>query len=147
MRVPAIAWWPGRIAPGVVHDPANTMDLLPTVATLAAADLPNDRELDGIDLAPTLFRGEALPERPFFYYRASQLAACRLGKYKAHFTTQTGYSGLPPEAHSPPLLFDLQIDPGETTDIGAAHPDVITQIEAAVTAHNAALKMAPPQFD
>jgi arylsulfatase A len=147
MRVPAIAWWPGRIAHGVVHDPANTMDLLPTVAALAAAHLPDDREFDGIDLAPVLFREEALPERPFFYYRGSELAACRIGKYKAHFSTQTGYSGVPPETHSPPLLFNLELDPGETTEIGAAHPEVIAQIEAAVAAHKAALKMAPPQFD
>jgi arylsulfatase A len=147
VRVPAIAWWPGRIAPGVVHDPANTMDLLPTVAPLAAANLPGDREFDGIDLAPMLFREEALPERPFFYYRGSQLAACRLGKYKAHFSTQTGFSGVPPEEHAPPLLFDLEIDPSETTEIGAAHPDVIARIEAAVAAHKAVLKMAPPQFD
>jgi arylsulfatase A len=147
MRVPAIAWWPGRIAHGVVHDPANTMDLLPTVAALAAAHLPDDREFDGIDLAPVLFREEALPERPFFYYRGSELAACRIGKYKAHFSTQTGYSGVPPETHPPPLLFNLELDPGETTEIGAAHPEVIAQIEAAVDAHKAALKMAPPQFD
>jgi arylsulfatase A-like enzyme len=147
MRVPSIVWWPGRIAPGVVRDPANTMDLLPTVAALAAATLPEDRELDGIDLAPVLFRDDALPERPLFYYRGSRLAACRLGKYKAHFSTQTGYSGVPPEEHSPPLLFDLEFDPGETTEIGAAHPDVIARIEAAVAAHKAALKVAPPQFD
>jgi arylsulfatase A-like enzyme len=123
------------------------MDLLPTVAALAAANLPDDREFDGIDIAPVLFRNDALPKRPFFYYRASQLTACRLGKYKAHFSTQTGYSGVPPEEHSPPLLFDLEFDPGETTEIGAAHPDVIARIEAAVAAHKAALKVAPPQFD
>lgn len=147
LRVPAIAWWPGRIAPGIVHDPANTMDLLPTIGAIAGFSPPDDREIDGIDLAPVIFQEGRLDERPFFYYRGSQLAACRLGKYKAHFSTQTGYSGIPPEEHTPPLLFDLEFDPGETTEIGANHPEVIARIEAVVAAHKVGTRLAPPQFD
>jgi arylsulfatase A-like enzyme len=147
MREPAIAWWPGRIAPGVVHDPANTMDLFVTTAVLAGAAVPDDRIIDGTDISSALFRGESLPEHPFFYYRGSELAACRLGKYKAHFSTQTGYSGVPPVKHTPPLLFDLGVDPGETTECGAQHPDVIARINVAVAAHQAAMKAGLAQFN
>jgi arylsulfatase A len=147
MREPGIAWWPGRITPGVVHDPANTMDLFATVAALAGAPLPADRPIDGLDLAPVLFRNDSLPERPFFYYRGAELAACRLGSFKLHYSTQTGYSGIPPEKHDPPWLFDLARDPGETTDVADRHPAVVARIEAAVRAHRDALKMGPPQFD
>jgi arylsulfatase A len=147
MREPAIAWWPGHVSPGTVHDPASTMDLFATGAALAGAPVPADRVIDGIDLAPVLFGDQRLPERPFFYYRGDELAACRLGWYKLHFSTQGGFSPLPPEKHDPPLLFDLGGDPGEREDVAAAHPDVVKRIEAAVQAHKAATKAGPPQFD
>lgn len=147
MREPAIAWWPGRISPGVVHDVADTMDLFTTAATLAGATVPTDRVIDGIDLAPLLFDNQPLPERPFFYYRQGEIAACRLGRWKLHYSTQTGFSRVPPERHDPPLLFDLGRDPGESVDVAADHPDIIAKIEAAVAAHKAATKPGPPQFD
>jgi len=147
MREPAIAWWPGRITPGIIHEPANTMDLFATGAALAGATPPDDRVIDGIDISGSLFRGDAIPERPFFYYRGSELAACRLGNFKLHYSTQNGFSPLPPERHDPPWLFDLARDPGETTEVGAEHPDVVARIEAAVAKHKAAMRMAPPQFD
>src|SRR5690606_19759858 len=40
MRVPAIAWWPERIRPGVTSEPASTMDLFSTGLSLAGAALP-----------------------------------------------------------------------------------------------------------
>jgi arylsulfatase A len=147
MREPGIAWWPSRIAPGIVHDPASTMDLFATAAALGGAPLPKDREIDGIDLAPALFHGERLPERPFFYYRGDELAACRLGEFKLHYSTQNGFSPLPPERHDPPLLFDLGRDPGERLDVAAAHPDVVARIEAAVEAHRSATRAGTAQFD
>jgi arylsulfatase A len=147
MREPAIAWWPGRIAPGLVRDPASTMDLFVTGAALANAPVPGDRAIDGIDLAPALFRGAPLPERPFFYYRGEELAACRLGSFKLHYSTQDGFSPLPPERHDPPWLFDLGHDPGERVDVAAEHPEAVARIEAAVSAHRAAMKAGAPQFD
>ncbi len=88
------------------------MDLFVTGAMLAGAAVPTDRAIDGIDLAPVLFQDQPLPERPFFYYRGDELAACRLGRFKLHFSTQDGFSSLAPEPHDPPLLFDLGGTPG-----------------------------------
>lgn len=147
MREPAIAWWPGRIAPGIVRDPANAMDLFVTGTALAGVPLPPKRAIDGIDLSPALFRGAPLPERPFFYYRGAELVACRLGSFKLHYSTQDGFSPLPPERHAPPWLFDLGRDPGERVEVAGEHPDVVARIEAAVRAHQAAATPAPPQFD
>jgi arylsulfatase A-like enzyme len=146
-RVPAIAWWPGRIAPGIVRDPANAMDLFTTCAVLAGAALPSERPIDGMDLAPVLFGGAALPERPFFYYRSDTLAACRLGVFKLHFSTQNGFSPTPPARHDPPWLFDLGRDPGEQVEVAAQHPDVVERILAAVHAHQTAMQAGRPQFD
>ena len=147
MRVPAIMSWPGRIQPGVTSALAHTMDLFPTALALAGAKLPTDRPYDGVDLAPLLFRGEEPTDRPFFYYRGDRLFACRLGNYKAHFTTQPGYGPGKPEAHEPPLLFDVAVDPGEQYNIANEHPDVLEAIAAAVTAHREDLKPGIPQLD
>ncbi len=137
MRVPGIAWMPGRIRPGVSSELAHAMDLLPTALGLAGVPLPAGVTLDGTDLAPLLFEGNSLPSRPFFYYRGDQLFACRLGQWKAHFKTQTGYGEPKPDMHEPPLLFHLGRDPSEKRDVAAGHPEVIAQIQEAVQAHQA----------
>jgi arylsulfatase A-like enzyme len=146
MRVPGIAWMPGRIRPGVTSTLAHTMDLFPTALAQAGSPLPAGVTLDGTDLAPLLFAGKSLPPRPFLYYRGDQLFACRLGEWKAHFKTQTGYGQPKPEAHEPPLLFHLGRDPSEKRNVAAEHPDVIAQIQEAVKAHQAGVVPGEPQL-
>ncbi|MDO8542105.1 MAG: sulfatase [Opitutaceae bacterium] len=147
MRVPGIAWWPGRIQPGVSSVPVSTMDLFPTCLALAGVPLPTGRVLDGQDIAGVLFGGATLPERPFFYYRGERLFACRLGDFKAHFSTQAGYGQPKAEKHEPPLLFNLAIDPSEKFDLAPQHPDVLEAINRAIAAHEASLERAPTQLN
>ena len=146
MRVPAIAWMPGRLKPAVTSEVASVLDLFPTALGLADAAVPEGLVLDGIDLAPLLFEGHGLPERPFFYYSGAQLAACRLGEWKAHFHSQVGFG--PPESrqkHDPPLLFHLGRDPSEKRDVAGQHPEVVAAIRAAVEAHRAGVVPGEPQ--
>lgn len=147
MRVPGIAWMPGRIAPGVTTQMASAIDLYPTALALTGATAPKDTVLDGTDLRPLLFERKALPERPFFYYRGEQIFACRLGEWKAHFQTQTGYGQPKAESHGQPLLFHLGLDPSERRNVAAAHPEVLVRIKAAVEAHRATVTPAPQQLD
>lgn len=135
MRVPTIFWWPGTIRPGVVTDVGATLDLLPTLATLSGAAAPRDRILDGYDLTGVLLRGEASPRQDVFYYRGPRLYALRHGPYKAHFFTQTEFGGEPAAAHDPPLLYNLDEDPGEKYDVAARHPDVIAAIRRIAADH------------
>ena len=147
MRVPGIAWMPGRIKPAVTTMMTNAMDIYPTALALAGAEKPAGVKLDGEDLAPLLFEAKTLPERPFFYYRGDQLFACRLGEWKMHFKTQTGYGQPKPESHTPPLLFHLGRDPSEKRVVGADHPEVIARLRAAVDAHVAGVVPGKPQFE
>uniref|UniRef100_A0A8B9P894 Arylsulfatase A n=1 Tax=Apteryx owenii TaxID=8824 RepID=A0A8B9P894_APTOW len=142
MREPAVAYWPGRIAPGVTHELASTLDILPTLTALAGAALPSVA-LDGYDLSPVLFGSGKSPRQTMFYYppNPDQLHgpfAVRLGKYKAHYFTQGSFHsdttpdqachGLTPlTPHVPPLLFDLESDPAEHYDLvqSAAGPEVL----------------------
>lgn len=146
MRVPGIAWMPGRVQPGVTRGLAHAMDLFPTALALAGAPLPEDVTLDGADLSPILFESKPLPERHYFYYRGDQLFACRMGEWKAHFKTQTGYGQPKAEVHDTPLLFHLGRDPSEKRDVSAAHPEVLARISALVKAHQATVVPGKPQL-
>jgi arylsulfatase A-like enzyme len=146
MRVPGIAWMPGRIKPGVTSEVAHTMDLLPTALALAGAPLPSGVALDGTDLAPVLFESKPLAPRPFFYYRGDRLFACRIGEWKAHFQTQNGYGQPKPEPHDPPLLFHLGRDPSEKRNVAAAQGEVLARILAEVKAHQAGVEPGVPQL-
>lgn len=146
MRVPGIAWWPGHIQPGVTSELATTMDLFTTSLGLGGAGLPTDVTIDGRDLRPLILHGTPPAETPFFYYRGDKLAACRVGPWKAHFFTQTGYGQPKPEQHDPPLLFHLGLDPSEKRNVAAVHADVIARIRAAVQAHAAGVVAGEPQL-
>ena len=108
--------------------------------------VPEDRPIDGVDLSPLLLGSKSLPERPFFYYRGDQLFACRLGEWKRHFFTQTGYGQAKPEQHDRPLLFHLGFDPSEERNVATEHPDVIARIRSIVNAHQSALVPGEPRL-
>ncbi|MBL8820300.1 MAG: sulfatase [Planctomyces sp.] len=147
MRVPGIAWMPGSIAPGVTSVPASTLDLFPTTVALSQSTLPEELVIDGTDLSPLLFQESNLPARPYFYYRGDQLFACRLGEWKAHFSTQTGYGQPKPEVHDVPMLFHLGRDVSEKRSVAGDHPEVIEEIRRVVEKHQMNVTRGTPQFE
>jgi arylsulfatase A-like enzyme len=137
---------PGRIRPDVCRRQVGALDLFPTALALAGVPPPSGVTLDGRDLAPLLFESKTFPPRPFFYYRGDQLFACRLGEWKAHFQTQTGYGQPKPDSHDPPLLFHLGRDPSEKRNVAAENPEPLKQIVQAVEAHRAEVVPGEPQL-
>jgi arylsulfatase A-like enzyme len=147
MREPGIAWWPGKIPAGTVERRlACTMDLFPTCLALSGAAAPQDRPVDGVDISSLLFGKGDVPRGAYFYYRGSTLYAVRLGPWKAHFMTRSGYGQDGPQAHEPPLLYHLGDDPSERFDVAAKHPEVLDRIRAAVREHHRTLQPAPSQL-
>ena len=148
MREPGIAWWPGHIKSNSINQGiASTMDLFTTCLQLAGAKVPDDRVIDGIDLTPTLMDGKPSGRTVFFYYRDQQLFAVRKGPYKAHLFTQAGYGQSKPDAHDPPLLFNLDVDPGENYNIAAKHLDVVADLLKEVERHRASVKPVKSQLE
>ncbi len=143
VRVPFIARWPGKIPPNRVNaEAAMTIDLLPTIAGLVGAPLP-EKKIDGKDIWP-LLRGDANAKCPheayFIYYANNQLQAVISGKWKLIFphTYRTlaggpgGKDGRPTPYKSAKTeleLYDLQNDLGETTNVIAKYPDVVARLE------------------
>lgn len=151
MREPTIAWWPGHIAePGrVTQELGSTMDIFTTCLTLAGADVPNDRVIDGVDLSPVLFDTGPSNRKSLLYYRGTQLMAVRLGPWKAHYFTQSSYreDSRQRHEHNPPLLYHLGHDPGEQYNINDNHPEVLAQIDALVQEHRKNFDAPPSQLD
>jgi arylsulfatase A len=114
MRVPTIAWWPGKIPAGTESDAITGMiDVLPTLARLAGADVPTDRKIDGRDAWPVL-SGDGKGHDVFYYYRGLTLEAVRGGSWKLHLAKGQ--------------LYDLASDPGEAKDVAVAHPDEVARL-------------------
>lgn len=146
VRVPAIAWGPGRISPGVTTELGCSMDVFATSCAAAGVEPPRDRILDGYDLSPLLFEGAPGPRKEMFYYRGEELYAVRLGPWKAHYVTQTGYGGSP-EPHDPPVLHNLEVDPSETTDLATKRPEILDEIRRVTDEHRRTVESVPSQLD
>jgi arylsulfatase A-like enzyme len=145
--VPGLAWRPGQIPAGSVsRELASTLDILPTALALAGVDLPKDRPLDGYDISPALAGGKS-PRQEMFYYRGFELMAVRLGPWKAHFQTQSGYGQPMAEKHDPPLLFNLEVDPSERFNVAAANADRLQAMGALVAKHRSSMHAAPSQLE
>jgi len=141
LRVPCVMRAPGRIPAGAVcHEIASTLDMLPTLAKLAGAETPTDRIIDGRDIG-VLMRGDtekADSPRTFFYYQHTHLQAVRSGRWKLHLPRPAEPPWSPRwAAHidpadvveiREPLLFDLEHDIAERTDLASANPDVVARL-------------------
>jgi arylsulfatase A len=146
-RVPAIAFWPGKIKPGrVTSEVASAMDLFSTSLKLGGAEIPKDRIIDGVDMSPILFDSGHSQREAQFYYYGDQLYAIRKGVFKAHFTTHDGYSKEPHVKHDPPLLFNLAEDPSERVDVAKDHPDIVADLLRQAEKHRAGVVLGKQQF-
>ncbi len=134
VRVPTLAWWPGKIAPGSVSDAvAGTIDVLPTCLKIAGAEVPAQPVIDGRDLSPLLFGQSKDSQREAHYYFSSyNLQAVRQGPWKLALTTQKETMGqeAADDAKKNPRLYHLDQDIGEKTNLAAQHPDIVAKLTA-----------------
>lgn len=128
IRVPMIAWGPGRVPAGVRSDVVWAMwDLMPTLADWAGVELdgPTGERIDGISFAPAL-RGEedAQPRHDHLYWEifgGQSAQAVRAGRWKA--VRQPPFTG---EIE----LYDLVSNPTETRDLSAFYPEVTARMDS-----------------
>ncbi|XP_010946937.1 arylsulfatase G isoform X1 [Camelus ferus] len=123
-RVPALAYWPGRVPSNVTSTALlSVLDIFPTVVALAGAQLPRGRHFDGLDASEVLFGRAQSGHRVLFHPNSGAagedgaLQTVRLGHYKAFYITGgakacDGSVG-PERHHEPPLIFNLEDDAAE----------------------------------
>ena len=135
VRVPTIAWWPGKIAPGSVCDAvAGTIDLLPTAVALAGGTVPAQPVIDGRDLSPLLFGKTKESQREAHYYFAGyNIQAVRQGPWKLAIAAQPrsmGQNTDPDASGNAPRLYNLDQEIGEQTNLAAKHPEVVAKLQS-----------------
>lgn len=121
LRTPAIARWPGKIAPGVVSEQVWAFwDFLPTMVELTRQPPPPG--MDGVSILPAML-GSGQVEHPPLYWEFHERGfdqAARIGDWKA---VRVGVGG-------PIELYDLKTDPGEKHNVAAGHPEVVQRFAA-----------------
>jgi arylsulfatase len=103
---------------------AAGFDLYATFASVAGAELPANRIIDGIDLTPLLTgASEASGRDTFYYYANYKLMAVRKGDMKLVLP------GPPGPGEEKAMLYDVNADPGETADLAAERPTVVAELQ------------------
>ncbi|SHE92837.1 arylsulfatase [Mariniphaga anaerophila] len=142
-RVPCLMYWKETIAPGTVNNNlVSGIDILPTVAEIAAAPLPK-KKIDGVSIL-SLIKGETNepPRKNFwYYYRRNSLEAVQDGQWKLVFPHPgRTYLEYTPGADGQPGkvnenfpheagLYDLRRDPGERYNLIEEHPEIVEKLE------------------
>lgn len=147
-RVPAIAWWPGKIKANVTSTSlTSAVDLFTTVAALTKSELPKNITLDGVDISHVLF-GKSNQSREILpYYINENLYAIRKGPWKAHFITHASYSPVAPATHAVPLLYNIENDPSEKYDIAKTHPDIVKELTALFEKQKSSITPPPSEIE
>ena len=145
-RVPFLARWPGKIAAGSTCNHLTSLcDVLMTAADILQVKVPDDAAEDSFSVLPMLLNSDHQRDRPFLIQQAFTGAkdlAIRQGKWK--YLAHKGSGGnnyatnanlkeyeLPDTAPTAKgQLFDLEKDPGETTNLALIHPEIVTKMEA-----------------
>ena len=125
ISTPAIAHWPAglKTAPGaLVHSPAHLVDVLPTLADIAGAQVPqtwpgrDPSPLAGVSLKP-IFEGEKLASRPPIHLLFASDRGLRDGDWKlVSFQSQ------------PWELYNIAEDRTELNDLAGKHPEIVEKM-------------------
>jgi arylsulfatase len=124
IRVPMIASWPGKIAPGTQSEHISAFwDLLPTLCEAAGTAVPDG--LDGISYLKELLGEEDQEQHPYLYWEFPSYGgqqAVRMGPWKAiRKNILQGNRGIE--------LYNLEEDIQEQQNLASEYPDIIQEIE------------------
>ena len=135
IHVPFFMRWPARIPAGsVVDSPVTHLDIFTTAAAAAGAALPEDRQIDGVDLLPHILGESPEPPHQSLFWREGHHQAVRHGDWKLTVGERETANG----RETKRWLFNLATDPTEQQDIAAQMPDKVAELQSLLDDHNAA---------
>ena len=145
VRVPCLMYWKNKLKGNIkIHTPLMTIDILPTIASLVNAPLP-EKKIDGINVWPYLEKPNQVeePERPLFiYYNTNELQAVRWKNWKLYFPHKfNSMEGLSPGKDGKRIdtkvvsletmeLYDLKKDKAEKNNLALQFPDIVKKLNA-----------------
>ncbi len=122
-RMPTISWWPGTIPAGNRSDQiVPSIDVLPSLAALIGAKLPEDRTIDGRNsLDVFLGKPDAVSKHPILFYENDGL---RRGDWKLVRGAKGKFE-----------LYDLSADIGEMKNLAGKFPGLVAELEEILNHH------------
>jgi arylsulfatase A len=128
-RAPFIARRPGALPAGHVSPAlASNLDLLPTLLAMAGKPAVSDRELDGKDISAVLGGGQESPHEEIVLFDNEKVAAVRTPRWK--YVARSYYRTYDIALDRYPLLFDMDVDPGENYSVALNFPDAAADMRA-----------------
>lgn len=142
-RVPCIIKWPGVISEGMICNRlAAAMDILPTLAEITGASLP-EKKIDGVSILPLLLGDMTASPRNtlYYYYQQNSLEGVQKDYWKlvlphkgiSYVGVDPGKDGWPGKTVSvtitEPQLYDLRRDPGERCNVASVNTEVVRDLQ------------------
>ncbi len=145
-RVPMIVRWPGKVqADSTTDQIVSLTDVMATLAEIVGADLPNNAAEDSFSMLPIFLGQDTGPIRPYILqqgFGGARYLAVRRGPWK--YLAHTGSGGNRYEKHrlldqyrlpetapgAPAQLYNLETDPGETTNLYFERPQIAQQLKS-----------------
>ncbi len=127
IRVPGLAWWPGKLKPGTCNQLMTVYDILPTAAAACGIACKTRNPMDGMDCWPAISRGATpVPRQNLIFAvqpdRGPRQHALRDGPWKL---VRIGQAPCDQPVES---LFNLEDDPNEKRDVIQANPEVASRL-------------------
>ena len=135
VRVPCIVRWPGKVAGGVRSDAVfSTLDFMPTFASLAGFNVPEDRVIDGVDQIDLLLGKNPIGKRRTFLFLGQRpdyhINGIRRGKWKYLKAKHNVYFfARDTTREKVEELYDLESDIGETKNLAKKHPEIVAELK------------------
>ncbi len=130
-REPGIIIWPKNIPAGVVSSQfVTTMDLMPTLAKISGSKIPENIQMDGMDISELWKNPEKtiLNDRPFFYWsRDGEIEAVRLGDWKLHIMKTRGWNKNQ-QGEFPVSLYNLKEDISEKNNLAEQNQEKVDEL-------------------
>ncbi|MEP7365266.1 MAG: arylsulfatase [Acidobacteriota bacterium] len=127
IRVPGLAWWPGKLKPGTCNQLITVYDLLPTVAAASGIACKTRHPMDGMDCWPAISKGAApVPRQNLIFAvqpdRGPRQHALRDGPWKL---VRIGQAPCDQPVES---LFQVEEDPNEKHDVLQANSEIASRL-------------------
>ena len=133
LRVPMFVKWPNKLPAGTtIKQPIAHIDVLPTIAAAAQAELPAGLEVDGKNLLPLVNTETANSwQRKTLFWVSDHSQVVRHGDWKLQLNNRKATDGL----HK--WLYNLDDDPSEQHNLAKSRPDKLAELEALLAEYNA----------
>lgn len=137
IRIPFLARWPGKIAPGTTPQVTAFWDMLPTLCELAGVSPAP--AIDGVSITAALLKNTGIPHPPLYweFHERGFKQALRDGDWKAIRTTP-----------GPPIeLYNLSKDPNEKTNPATTEPVFISRFDMLLNASRTNSAAFPVRYE